>query len=228
MEAELNWNLTYREAVALQDALRNKVSVKSLGRAPRLVAGIDVSVTRKEDIAFAAVVVMEYESLRIVEKVVEAVPISFPYIPGLLAFREGPPIIAALKKIDRSPDLLIFDGHGICHPRGMGIASLMGLVVGKPSIGCAKSHFYGEFAPPSSCRGAWSPVRTEGGTQIGMVLRTRDGKAPVFVSPGHMTDFTDCRKIILHLAPRYRLPEPMRAAHHESITARRACFSGGT
>jgi deoxyribonuclease V len=135
----------------------------------------------------------------------------FPYIPGYLSFREAPAIFSAMEKLSLLPDLLIVDGQGIAHPRRIGIASFLGVLLGLPTIGCAKSRLVGKYEEPAPERGSWSPLIDKGET-VGAVLRTRKGVKPVFVSPGHLVTLPEAIEIIMHCAVKYRLPEPQRAA----------------
>ena len=197
---------TLKEAAALQRKLRDLVIPRGRVR-DRLVAGVDVGY--KGGIARAAAVVLR--RLEPVEEVVIEEPVSFPYVPGLLSFREIPPLLTAWKRLKTRPDVVIVDGQGIAHPRRFGVASHFGLLIGVPTIGCAKSRLVGEFDRPAQPRGSWSPLRHRGET-IGAVLRTRDGGNPVFVSPGHLIGLRRAISVVLACAPRYRLPEPQRRA----------------
>jgi deoxyribonuclease V len=197
---------TLKEAAALQRKLRDLVIPRGRVR-DRLVAGVDVGY--KGGIARAAVVVLR--RLEPVEEIVIEEPVSFPYVPGLLSFREIPPLLTAWKRLKTRPDVVIVDGQGIAHPRRFGVASHFGLLIGVPTIGCAKSRLVGEFERPAAPRGSWSPLRHRRET-IGAVLRTRDGGNPVFVSPGHLIGLRRAISVVLACAPRYRLPEPQRRA----------------
>lgn len=137
----------------------------------------------------------------------------FPYVPGLLSFREGPLLERAFGGLSRTPDILLFDGQGIAHSRGLGIASHLGLRLGIPTIGCAKSRLWGKAAEPPDEKGAWSPLREPGGKVVGSLLRTRKGVKPVYVSPGHLIDLEGALRIALLSSPRYRIPVPIQAAH---------------
>jgi deoxyribonuclease V len=196
------------EAVAIQKTLRDQV-VRRGSVKPRIVAGADVSY--KGDVARAVFVVMR--GLELLEKVVVDEAVPFPYIPGLLSFREIPPLLSAWTRLRTRPDVIIVDGQGIAHPRRVGIASHLGLVLGVPTIGCAKSRLCGEYKEPASRRGAWSPLVHQG-EQVGAALRTRDGCRVVFVSTGHRISLKSSISVVLACAPRYRLPEPQRLADH--------------
>lgn len=200
------------EAKAIQEALRKKVRVRPLRVEPRLIAGLDASFTGgKSGRVRGAACLYSYPALEPVEDAVVEMDITFPYVPGLLTFREGPALTEAFMKLGRRPDLLIFDGQGIAHPAGMGIASHMGVVLGMPSIGCAKSRLVGRHREPGRKRGSRARLVLDGKT-VGAVLRTRDGVRPVFVSPGHLVSLEDSIRIVLRCARRYRLPEPIRRA----------------
>jgi deoxyribonuclease V len=196
------------EAVQIQKTLRDQVVLQGSLR-PRIVAGADVSY--KGDVARAVFVVMR--DLEPVEKVVVDERVPFPYIPGLLSFREIPPLLSAWRKLQTRPEVIIVDGHGIAHPRRFGIASHLGLVLDVPTIGCAKSRLCGEHEEPAKKRGSWSPL-VHKGESIGAALRTRDGCNVVYVSTGHRISLKSAISVVLACAPRYRLPEPQRLADH--------------
>lgn len=203
-------NVTPAEAVAIQNRLRGRVERRArLGRVRR-VAGVDISV--KDGRARAAVVVIEVPSLAPVERSVVDRPCDFPYVPGLLSFREGPSILAAFRRLRSRPDLLFFDGQGIAHPRRFGIASHIGVLLDLPAIGCAKSRLVGEHAAPGDARGSWAPLTHEGEV-IGAAVRTREGVRPIYVSIGHRVDLETAIAWTMRCAGRYRLPEPTRLAH---------------
>jgi deoxyribonuclease V len=174
------------------------------------VAGVDIGMDGK--LARAAVVVLDYSKLEPVDWAVAEVEITFPYVPGLLTFREGPGILAALEKLTIWPDVLIFDGHGQAHPRRFGLASHMGVLLDRPSVGCAKSRLTGEHEEPGDRVGNWAPLRDRGEV-IGAVLRTRAGVRPVFVSVGHRVDLPTAIDLVIGCGGGYRLPETTRYAH---------------
>ncbi len=206
------WALTPPQAIALQRQLAAElVTDRPIDLAAvRLVAGVDVSV--KAGLSRAAVVVLTFPGLEVVETVTAALPTPFPYIPGLLSFREGPALEVAFERLQRTPDVFIFDGMGTAHPRRIGIASHLGLWLNRPTVGCGKTWLFGQHAPPGPARGAWSPL-VDAGQVIGAALRTRTGVKPVYVSPGHLADLPTAIELTLRCAPRYRLPEPIRRAH---------------
>lgn len=205
-----SWTLSPKEAVAVQRRLASRVVQCALGDV-RYVAGIDCAFSRGGEYCLAAVVLWDVQAGDVVEEHVARRKLRFPYVPGLLTFREGPAALAALAKLRRRPDVLMFDGQGIAHPRRFGIASHLGLIVDMPSLGCAKSRLTGEHRSVGARRGNAVPL-VEDGEVIGVVLRTRDGVRPVFVSIGHRCDLDSARALTLRCAIRYRLPEPTRLA----------------
>jgi len=198
--------VTPREAAELQLRLRGRV-IRAGSVRPRLVAGVDVSV--KGDVARAAVVILR--DLEPVEEVAVERRVGFPYVPGLLSFRELPPLLAAWKRVKTVPDVLIVDGQGYAHPRRFGLACHLGVLLDLPAIGCAKSRLIGEHEDPPPGRGAWTPL-VDGGEVIGAALRTRHGRNVVYVSIGHRVTLAAAIRVVLACAPRYRLPEPQRLA----------------
>ncbi len=215
------WDFTPKEAVALQRRLaesRMEVKGPALGKV-RLVAGADVSMDKHGDTLFAAVVVMSFPDLKIVESKTVTGRATFPYVPGLLSFRETPLLLKVFEQIENIPDAVIIDGHGIAHPRGLGIATHVGLFLGVPTVGCAKSVLFGSFETPGEERGSYSYLTDKNDRRLGAVLRTRSSVSPVYVSVGNKADLESCIKLVLACAPRYRLPEPSRQAH---IMANRA------
>ncbi len=208
-----NWNVTPKEAVQLQRELSGMIVIGGQPGKLDHVAGIDISMQLFGKTGYSGVNVFSYPELEVVEEAFACGPIPFPYVPGLLTFREGPLIEQALAQLKSSPDLLIFDGHGIAHPRGMGIAAHMGLKLNIPSIGCAKSRLYGEYLEPAPEKGSSSALQDGEGRQIGVVLRTRDNVKPVFVSPGHMVGMDASARIIMSCTGKYRIPIPTREAH---------------
>lgn len=201
--------LSFREAVALQAELRERVVEVGEGSSPRTVAGVDVSVKGGE--ARAAVCVFAFPELVPLERATRALPLAFPYIPGLLGFREVPAVLAALERLREPPDLLLVDGHGRAHPRRFGVACHVGVELDLPAIGVGKSLLVGSCAEPGLRRGA-STRLVHDGEVVGRALRTRAGVRPVFVSVGHRVDLARAAELVLACAPRFRLPEPIRAA----------------
>jgi deoxyribonuclease V len=204
-----NWCLSPSRAQALQKKLAAMVRLERMPQEIELVAGADAAFCQGQ--VLAAVVMVKLPDLSVVEENWARVPLRFPYLPGLLSFREGPALIAAFRRLKARPQAVIFDGQGIAHPRGLGLAAHLGLWLGIPSIGCAKSLLCGEFSPPGPRRGERSALVYQG-RQVGVVLRTRDGVKPVFVSPGHLADIESAARLVLTCTKRYRLPEPTRLA----------------
>jgi deoxyribonuclease V len=211
------WDLTPKEAIALQARLRGRVERVDRIGAVRRVAGVDVGFEDGGQVTRAAVVVLEYPGLALVERAVVRVPTRFPYVPGLLSFREAPAVLAAFERLAVAPDLILYDGQGIAHPRRFGIASHVGLLLDCPSIGVAKTRLVGAHRMPANRRGAWAPLRdaAEGGEEetIGAVLRTRAGVKPLYVSIGHRVGLETAVRWTMACCTRYRLPETTRWAH---------------
>lgn len=215
------WRVSPRQALQIQERLRGKVSHQPPAVLPRLVAGADVSYNLFSPDLYAAVVVIDLPSFQVVEEVGVMAKATFPYVPGLLSFREIPPLIRAFRKLRSQPEALICDGHGLAHPRRFGLACHLGLLLDLPALGCAKSRLSGTYREPGSQRGQFSPLR-DGKEVIGSVLRTQTGIQPVFVSVGHRVSLEMARKIVLRFTPRFRLPETTRRAHHLVNTMRRS------
>jgi deoxyribonuclease V len=221
------WNVTTREARELQEALVGKiVTTGTLGDWNTLAAA-DISFTRRSPTLYAVVIVLERDTLNVIERVGIAAPAAFPYVPGLLTFREGPAVIEAFRRLKTSPDIVLIDGHGIAHPRHMGIAAHIGLWLDRPTVGCAKSRLCGTFDPPGPNRGDRSPLLYKDEV-IGTVLRTKDRVSPLFVSPGHLCDMESCIDLVLSLSGKYRLPGPTRMAHDYVNQVRREATANET
>ncbi|WP_235281887.1 deoxyribonuclease V [Methyloterricola oryzae] len=212
MSIQHPWNLTPSEAIALQKQLRDTVVARDdFGEVTR-VAGVDCGFEENGNIIRAAVAMLEFPSLRLVDQAVTRLPTQFPYIPGLLSFREIPALLAALDMLNNAPDLILVDGQGLAHPRRFGIACHLGVLVGIPTIGAAKSRLTGTFEDPGIERGNWTYLLDKEEI-IGAVLRTRRGTRPLFVSPGHRVGLESAIDWVLRCTPRYRLPETTRQAH---------------
>jgi len=207
-----NWKLSPTEAIALQRELAPRVVREDRLGEVRRVAGVDVGFEADGAVTRAAVAVLAYPSLALMERAVARRPTSFPYVPGLLSFREAPAVLEALALLADPPDLILYDGHGLAHPRRLGIASHVGLMVRIPTIGVAKSRLIGQFDEPGMARGSRSPL-VDRGEEIGAVLRTRAGVAPLFVSIGWGVSLPTAIHWVLACAPRFRLPETTRQAH---------------
>ncbi|MBI2935120.1 MAG: deoxyribonuclease V [Chloroflexi bacterium] len=207
-----NWDVTAAEARQIQERLRSQVMTGNQLGEVRYVAAADIHSTRKLAPAWGAIVVVSYPGFGIVEVSTVQSETNFPYVPGLLSFREIPVILKAWEKLKTEPDLVLVDGQGLAHPRRLGIASHLGLLLDKPTIGCAKSRLIGEFEPPGPEAGSFSYL-TDGGEVIGAVVRTRTGVKPLFISIGHRIDLAGAIEWTLKCCRRYRLPEPARLAH---------------
>jgi len=205
-----SWEVNPQEAIKIQKDLKSNISLKKSFSKIDKVAGADVSYYKNKMIA--GVIVFEFPNLKAIEKQSFISPINSPYIPGLLTFREGPSILAAFKKIKSEPDIILFDGQGIAHPRRMGIATHLGLFLDKPTIGCAKSRLSGKYTSVGEEKGNYTLLK-EGEEILGAVLRTRRRVKPVFISPGHKIDLPNSIEIVLKCIVKYRLPLPVREAH---------------
>jgi deoxyribonuclease V len=206
------WSLTPREAVELQKRLRERVRLAPLKKKVETVAGADISFNKFEPTVYAGIVVLRLPSLEVVEEVGVVSETRFPYVPGLLSFRETPSVLEAWAKLKTEPDAVMFDGQGIAHPRRVGIASHVGLIIDRPTLGCAKSVLVGKFEPPGEERGSWSPMIDKGET-VGAALRTKTRVQPIYVSPGHLIDLAGAVELTLRCDGGYRQPEPTRRAH---------------
>ena len=222
-----SWKLSPRDAASLQRELASRVVRQGEPREAdtRFVAGCDVAFDKANDRAFAAVVVLAYPSLEIVERVVAVSPIAFPYVPGLLSFRETPALLDAFERVEHVPDLVMVDGHGYAHPRRFGLACHLGLLLDVATIGVAKSRLVGEAWEPAATRGARADLR-DAAEVIGTVLRTRDGVRPVYVSIGHRIALAAAEGWVLRCGRGYRLPEPTRLADRLAGEAKRGGMDG--
>jgi deoxyribonuclease V len=206
------WDLPYSQAREVQTRLAGKVRFTPLRKNPKVVAGIDCAFSEDGRRILAAVVVLRLPDFELVETASAVRKVTFPYIPGLLSFREAPVCIAAVEKLRSRPDVFIIDGQGIAHPRRLGLAAHLGLFFDMPTVGCAKSRLTGNFEEPPPEKGAHT-LLTERSETIGAVVRTRTTVKTVFVSVGHKCVLTDAIGIVLACAVKYRLPEPTRLAH---------------
>lgn len=215
-----NWNLSSDQARNLQTELSALLILSEKPPEFDLIAGCDVSCEWQGNLLFAAVVIMSYPDFQIVETEEAWEKTAFPYIPGLLSFRELPVLLKAWKKIENKPDLVFCDGSGLIHPRFFGLACHLGLWLNLPVIGVAKNLLCGTYHEPGNNKGASSPV-TYNDKIAGSAVRTRSGVKPVFVSPGNLISVDSAAAAVLKMTPRYRLPEPVRAAHRAANQARR-------
>lgn len=207
-----NWHLTVAEAIDLQRRLAAGIIRTNELRTPHFVAGVDVSVRKGDGVVIGAVVILSYPDLRMVEIKVAQEKLDFPYVPGLLSFRELPVILDACQRLEMTPDLILVDGQGIAHPRRFGLASHLGLLLDKPAIGCAKSRLCGQHETPGLEAGNYTEV-VDNGEIIGAALRTKRNVRPVYASVGHKIDLVMAVHQVLACCRGYRLPEPIRIAH---------------
>ena len=212
MEKLHSWEVSTAQALDIQQRLASRVSKNSEVVAPRFIGGVDISVGRGGEIATAAVVVLQYPELVPVETQVIQGKLSFPYVPGLLSFRESPLTLAACERLSVTPDLILVDGQGIAHPRRMGLASHLGLFLNTPTIGCAKSRLCGQHKEPGEKPGSYTELVDRGET-IGAALRTKRSLKPLYVSIGHKVDLETAVYWVLECCRGYRMPEPTRLAH---------------
>ena len=207
------WDLTPKEAVQLQKRLRSRIHTDLRLPDPETIAGVDVGYHRALGLSVATVAVLAYPSLELVESAVATTPTPFPYVPGLLSFRELPPILEALDQLSATPDMILVDGHGRAHPRRFGIACHLGLWLRIPTIGVAKTRLCGEYEEPGLTKGSLASL-VDGTELLGVVVRTRTRVRPVFVSVGYGIPVDACVTWTLAATPRFRLPEPIRQAHN--------------
>jgi len=208
------WDVSLREALGLQEALRRRLINPASEEPifPGTIAGADIAFLREENLLFASVVALSYPALEALEEAFAVRPASFPYVPGLLSFREGPALLEAFARLETAVDAVIFDGQGIAHPRGIGLAAHLGLFLDLPTLGCAKKRLIGTHKPVGENAGNSEDLIYEGNL-VGSVLRTRSRVKPVFVSPGHKIGLAESRKLVLSCLSGRRLPEPVRLAH---------------
>ena len=206
-----SWDLSAEEAIRIQKEMRERLVLKWDGRPVHTIGGVDVSI--KTEAARAAIVVIRFPDLTPLEAVTADAPLVFPYIPGLLAFREGPAVLAAWELLQNKPDIIMFDGQGIAHPRGDGIAAHMGPWLERPTIGVAKSRLYGKHEDVGPHHGDHADLIDKKGNVIGAVLRTKERTNPLYISPGHLMDVWHATEFVMACLAGYRLPEPTRWAH---------------
>lgn len=218
------WDVSPSRAIEIQKSLARQVRRARPPGALRRIAGVDVAFTRDGRRCIAAAVVWDSERRHVVEQRTATRPLSFPYVPGLLSFREAPAVLAALRRLRTTPDALICDGQGYAHPRRFGLACHVGVIVDLPTVGCGKTRLCGEHSPPGRRRGSKASL-THGGEVIGTVLRTRDDVRPLYVSIGHRIDLPTAERLVLECAVGYRLPEPTRRADRLVAAAKRGALT---
>jgi deoxyribonuclease V len=215
------WNLTPCEAMRAQETLRERVERQDRFGPLRYVAGADLAFDPETNLAFAGVIVYRYPQMEEVERRMARRKLRFPYVPGLLSFRESPVLLAAFSRLQVEPDMVLVDGHGIAHPRRFGIACHLGLLLDMPAIGCGKSILIGEAAEPGARAGSTSPLIDKGET-VGMALRTRDNVKPIYVTIGHRVSLESALGIVRQCLDGLRIPKPTREADHFVRDLRRA------
>lgn len=213
------WDLTPKEAVALQRELSGRVRLEPLPESFTVLGASDLSYIPVRNLLVATVLTFQWPDLTPLETVSITAPIRFPYVPGLLSFREIPPLLEAIAELHRMPDVFLCDGQGIAHPRRFGLAAHLGLWLGLPAVGCAKSRLIGEHAPFELLKGLHAPL-VDKGEIVGCVLCTRDGVKPLYVSPGHLADIESSRELVLACVGKTRIPEPLKQAHNTATRRR--------
>lgn len=208
----MNWNLTPSEAIKLQKELKEKIDLSPYTGPLQRIGGADISYNKNDDTIYAGIIVLDYQTMQPLCRSTIIDKMRFPYIPGLLSFREIPSLHAAWEPLPEKPDVLVLDGHGINHPRRLGIATHFGLVTGQVSMGIAKNHLTGTYQEPGPTKGSFSEIIGQG-EKIGYVLRSRDKVKPVWVSAGHQLSMEQSLEIALHCSRGLRIPEPTRQAH---------------
>lgn len=207
------WDVTPKEAIAIQQSLRDKVIIDDNYASPKSVAGVDVGFEQEGKITRAAVVVLSFPELELIEHRIARLPTRFPYVPGLLSFREVPAVLEALSTLQRLPDMILCDGQGYAHPRRMGIACHLGVITDIPTIGVGKTRLCGSYTEPGIEKGDWSPLMDKQEV-IGAVLRTRKNIKPLFISSGHRVSLESAVSIVMACLTKYKLPETTRWAHY--------------
>jgi deoxyribonuclease V len=209
----IDWhNITIQQARQIQQDLASQVILEDQFPALTHVAGVDVGMLERGKITRAAVAVLSFPELDLVDQAIVKIKTTFPYVPGYLSFRELPAVLQAIDQLSVRPDMFLCDGQGIAHPRRFGIASHLGVLLDMPTIGVAKSRLIGTYVEPGPDKGDFSALY-DGDEQIGIVLRTRSGVKPLFISPGHRVSIASAIQITLACTPKYRLPETTRHAH---------------
>jgi deoxyribonuclease V len=210
------WEVSIAEAREIQLSLAKRLRVEWDGRDVGVIAAADVGLPEKDRV-LAAVVVLTFPGFEVIEARVKKAECNFPYVPGYLSFREIPSLLGCLEKVRAAYDVLMCDAQGLAHPRRMGLATHLGILLDSPVIGCAKSVLYGKFAEPGKRKGSISHMYGKDGEIVGAAVRTRDGVKPVYVSVGNRIDLATSVDLVLRCSPRYRIPEPLRLAHNLSV-----------
>lgn len=215
-----SWDVSSEEAIRIQEAFKDQIILKKTFSKVRTIGGGDAAYSKDGKFLFGAIAVLSFPEMEIIDTATADGKTFFPYIPGLLSFREGPILIETFQRLGLKPDVMIYDGQGIAHPRGMGFASHMGLWLDVPSIGCAKTPLVDQFVSPGLSRGSFEWIRRKG-RKVGAVLRTKENVKPLFISPGHRIDLLTSNQLILESCKGFRFPEPLRKAHQLAERAAR-------
>lgn len=219
--------LSPKEAVSLQKKLSSQVKVEKIDISSlRIVAGADVSYLKDYRLALGAVVITELPDFKILEESTYVDEIKFPYVPGLLAFRELPALLACFLNLNHSFDVVLVDGHGIAHPRKFGLASHLGIILNKPTIGVAKKPLYSQKVMPGKKKGDMEYIYDENNMPVGVVLRSRDDVKPIYISPGNLIDIDSSMEFVEKIIGKYRLPEPLRMAHQLTQKLKKSMICG--
>lgn len=218
------WDLTPKEAVALQRELADRIILQPLPDDFEILGASDISYFKALNRLVAVVLTFRWPSLERLETVHAVAPIRFPYVPGLLSFREIPPVLEAMGQLTNLPDVFLCDGQGIAHPRKLGLAAHLGLCLEMPTVGCAKSRLCGSHEPLDLQRGNYAPLRLRDEV-VGCVFCSRTGVKPLYISPGHLADLDTSKQLVEHCVGRYRIPEPLRQAHQTATMLRKSLFA---
>ena len=219
-----SWNVSVEEAVRIQESLKDKIVLRKGVSKFETIGGADVAYSKNGNRLFGAIAVLSLPKMEVIDMATADGEISFPYITGLLSFREGPLLIKTFQRLKTKPGVMMFDGQGVAHPRRMGLASHMGLWLDLPSVGCAKTPLLKEFVNPESSKGSFEWIHQEG-EKVGAVLRTKEKVKPLFVSPGHRIDLKMSIQLVLQTCRGFRIPEPLRKAHQASRSMMRSAQS---
>jgi deoxyribonuclease V len=214
-----SWKVSIEEAIRIQEDLRKHIILENTCSEIRSIGGADVAYSKDGNFLFGAIAVLSFPKMEPLETSTAHGEASFPYIPGLLSFREAPILIETFKKLKVKPEVMIYDGQGIAHPRGIGLATHMGIWLDLPSIGCTKTPLLNDFKWPRLSKGSYESIRREG-KEVGAVLRTKDKVKPIFISPGHRIDLQTSIQLILDTCSKFRIPDPLRRAHQASCLLR--------
>lgn len=214
-----SWDVNPKEATKIQESLKEHILLKKTLKKVETIGGGDVAYSKTGVHLFGAIVILSFPNLVTIDMAVAEGKVSFPYIPSLLSFREGPILLKTFSQLRIKPDVMFFDGHGLAHPRRFGLASHLGLWLNLPSIGCAKNPLSIRYPIPKSLKGSYEIIQKEG-KAIGVVLRTKDNVKPLFVSPGHLIDLFTSIQLVLACCRGFRIPEPLRMAHQLSCQHR--------